>query len=301
MVSSLRIGTRGSKLALWQAHWLSSALVEKNPNLKIDLQVIKTEGDKRLDVTLDKIGGKGLFIKEIEESLFSKEIDIAVHSLKDMPAHIPTGLVLAAVPEREECADAFISRSGVSFEKLPAQSKIGTSSLRRRVQLQQKRPDLHYVDLRGNIDTRLQKLQKGEFEGIVLAKAGLKRLGLESQITQVLDLIPAVGQGALALECRQDDLEVLPLLKLLNDDTSFYCVQAEREFLKLTGGNCFVPLGCHVSEERGCYQIKAFIGEKDGSRLIVKETQTTHDQLISAIQHITQTILDEGGRGMLAL
>ncbi|MDJ0991552.1 MAG: hydroxymethylbilane synthase, partial [Desulfobacterales bacterium] len=208
MPATARIGTRGSKLALWQAEWVKSRLENLHSGLTVELTIIKTKGDKILDVPLAKVGGKGLFVKEIEEALLAGRIDLAVHSMKDMPAEIPTGLCIGAVPAREVPADALISREGQTLNALPHGARIGTSSLRRASQLRRVRPDIEIVALRGNLDTRLRKLDEGRMDAIVLAAAGVRRLGLEARISQKLSaevMLPAVGQGALCIETRDGD------------------------------------------------------------------------------------------------
>jgi hydroxymethylbilane synthase len=220
MKKSLRIGTRASKLALWQADWVKSALIEAYPQHHIELVTVTTKGDKILDVPLAKVGGKGLFVKEIEQALLDGRIDIAVHSMKDMPAKIPAGLCIGAIPAREDPADVLISNNGLHFSELKQGGVIGTSSLRRGAQIRHMRPDIMIVPLRGNVETRLKKLQTENLDAIVLAAAGVKRLNLEHRITEYLNsdiMLPAVGQGALSIEIRQNDSDVLPVIKALDD------------------------------------------------------------------------------------
>jgi len=214
MEKTIKIGTRGSRLALWQANWVKSAITSINPSLSVDLIIIKTKGDKILDVPLAKVGGKGLFVKEIEEALLDGRIDLAVHSMKDMPAEIPPGLCIGAVPERETPNDVLISKNGLLFSELISGSKVGTSSLRRSAQLLHARPDLVILPLRGNLDTRLKKLETENMDAIILAAAGVKRLNFESRITEYIDenvMLPAVGQGALCIEIRENDTEIEPM------------------------------------------------------------------------------------------
>ncbi len=255
------IGTRGSKLALWQAEWVKSELTRLYPDLNIELKKIKTTGDKILDVPLAKVGGKGLFVKEIEEALLRKQADIAVHSMKDVPTGFPKGLHLAAICKREDPRDAFITAVGrrrsvvssqktiKSFKDLPQGAIIGTSSLRRSCQLLNIRADLKIVQLRGNLDTRLRKLDEGQFDAIILAAAGVKRLGLADRITGILPpeiSLPAIGQGAIGIECRTDDDLINNILKPLNHEETAMCVRAERAFLKKLEGGCQVPIGAHA-------------------------------------------------------
>jgi len=249
------IGTRGSKLALWQAEWVKSELKRLYPDLKIELSKIKTTGDKILNVPLAKVGGKGLFVKEIEESLLSKEVDIAVHSMKDVPTDLPEGLNIGAICRREDPRDAFLSRISnfkfqiSNFKSLPQGAIIGTSSLRRSCQLHNIRPDLHIEGLRGNLDTRLRKLDEGQFDAIILAAAGIKRLGLTDRITEMLPTeisLPAIGQGAIGIECRVDDEFMNNLISLLDNKKTSICVRAERAFLKRLGGGCQVPIAAYA-------------------------------------------------------
>ena len=254
------IGTRGSKLALWQAEWVKSALLKLNPGLTIELNKIKTTGDKILDVPLAKVGGKGLFVKEIEEALLNGEADLAVHSMKDVPTDFPKGLHLAVICKREDPRDAFITavssqQSAVSknkikrFKDLPKGATIGTSSLRRACQLLSIRPDLKIAQLRGNLDTRLRKLDEGQFDAIILAAAGVKRLGWAERITEVIEpevSLPAIGQGAIGIECRVDDEFINKLIAPLNHSETSICVRAERACLKKLEGGCQVPIAAHA-------------------------------------------------------
>jgi hydroxymethylbilane synthase len=243
----LRIGTRGSRLALAQSEWIGQRVGEIYPNIKIELVRIKTKGDKILDSPLSEIGGKGLFVKEIEDALLGKEVDVAVHSVKDVPTELPDGLKLAVFPQREDPQDAFISIDYKTLNDLPEGSSVGTSSLRRSSQLLHMRPDLHIAPLRGNVDTRLRKLESGDFQAIILAAAGLKRLGLYSRINGVIPsdvLLPAIGQGALGLEIRRDD-KIWELLHFMNHKPTEVAVRAERAFLRELEGGCQVPVAAY--------------------------------------------------------
>mgnify|MGYP001583575981 FL=1 len=245
MPSELRIGTRGSQLALNQAHWVKEKLVEAHPDLNVMLIKIKTTGDKIQDAPLAKIGGKGLFVKEIEEALIHRRIDLAVHSIKDVPTEFPEGLHLSAITKRGDPRDVFISRDGTILKDLPQKAKIGTSSLRRQAQLLHFRKDLELLPLRGNLDTRLKKLKTMNLDGIVLALAGVKRLGLEERITEIIPTeisLPAIGQGALGIETRQGDQEVEGQIQFLNHKDSWIAISAERAFLKKLEGGCQVPI-----------------------------------------------------------
>lgn len=265
------IGTRGSLLAITQATWVKREL-EKNFNgLQVNLKKIKTSGDKILDVPLAKVGGKGLFVKEIEDALLRREINIAVHSMKDLPADIPGGLKIAAVTVREDPSDVLISREGKRLLDLPLGARIGTSSLRRVCQLLHFRPDFKILQLRGNLDTRLKKLDKGEVDAIILAAAGVKRMGWEARITEYIthDIsLPATGQGALGIETRADDVSVDSRVAKLNHPETHRCVMAERAFLGKLQGGCQVPIAALARIEGGMLVIDGLVGSLDGKRLI---------------------------------
>jgi hydroxymethylbilane synthase len=271
MDNPIKIGTRGSKLALWQANWVKSVLQKKFPSTPIELIIIKTQGDKILDVPLAKVGGKGLFVKEIEQALLTRRIDIAVHSMKDMPADIPQGLCIGAIPERENPADVFISSNGAGFSDLDAGSVIGTSSLRRGAQLRHARPDIVIRSIRGNLDTRLKKLESEDFDALVLAAAGVNRLNLEHKITEYLDLdfmLPAIGQGALCIETRTDDAIVGPLVASLDHASTRAVVAGERAFLNRLEGGCQVPIAGHGRINGNQFVLTALVAEIDGTRVI---------------------------------
>ena len=249
------VGSRKSELALTQTKWVIAQLSKHHPEVSFDLKHIVTKGDRILNVTLSKVGGKGLFVKEIEQALFDKEIDFAVHSLKDMPAVLPKGLTIACVPVRADHRDALISRNDIPFKELPKGAVVGTSSLRRQSQLLHARPDLHIESLRGNIDTRLRKLDEGQYDAIVLAAAGLERMGWsDEKVTEYLPvdlMLPAVGQGALAIECRSDDEALIQMLSLIHDEGTAKVVFAERAFLAELGGSCQVPIASHGVLKKG--------------------------------------------------
>ena len=253
--SRIVIGTRGSKLALYQAEFIRSELKRLYPDLEIEISKIKTTGDKILDVPLAKVGGKGLFVKEIEDTLLKNEVNIAVHSMKDVPTEFPDGLHLAVICKREDPRDAFVSKIRDlrfeirSFKALPSGAKVGTSSLRRSCQLLNIRPDLKILQLRGNLDTRIRKLDEGQFNAIILAAAGVKRLGLENRMTEILPVdisLPAIGQGAIGVECRINDEEINNLIAPLNHPETSLCVKAERAFLKRLEGGCQVPIAAYA-------------------------------------------------------
>jgi hydroxymethylbilane synthase len=239
------IVTRTSVLALWQANYVKARIEAQFPELSVELLGVKTLGDKRLDVSLQKIGGKGVFVKELENALYDKSAHIAVHSLKDMPVRLPEGLMIASVCTRENPCDAWVCPKGMTLAELPLNSRVGTSSLRRSTQLKRIRPDLIFEPLRGNIDSRLKKCMDGEWDAIVLAAAGLIRLGLQQHIQHIFDyqtVLPAVSQGALGIECRSDDHETQAILSFLNDDDTRACIDAERAMNLMLGGNCEVPV-----------------------------------------------------------
>ena len=274
MRKQIRIGTRGSALALWQAEWVKAELEKKYPAMAVTLTTIKTTGDKILDVPLSKVGGKGLFVKEIEEAMLAGEIDIAVHSMKDVPTHFPEGLHLSAITKREDARDAFFSRNNMTFNSLPKGAKIGTSSLRRQSQLMHARPDLEFHELRGNVDTRLKKLAEGQYDAIILAAAGVKRLGLADKVTEYLSTdisLPAIGQGALGIECRQDDQELNDCIAFFNDPDTRTCVMAERALLRKLEGGCQVPIACYGQMRNGRLLLSGLVGSLDGKR-IIRET-----------------------------
>ena len=265
----LRIGSRGSALALWQAGHVRDRLAELGHEAQIE--VITTTGDRIQDRRLELVGGKGAFLKEIEDALLAGQVDLAVHSLKDVPVELPPGLTLVAVLERADARDALLSRSGQGLDALPPLSRVGTSSLRRRAQLLARRRDLTVEDLRGNVDTRIRRLREGAFDAIVLALAGLQRLGREQEATEALDpavFIPAPGQGVVAVECRAADEPVAAALAPLHHLPTHRAVRAERTLLAALGGGCNVPLGAHAVADPAGLSLSAFVAEPDGGRLL---------------------------------
>jgi len=298
----VKIGTRGSKLALWQANWIKAALNEKFPQQDIELAIIKTKGDKILDVPLAKVGGKGLFVKEIEEALLNFQIDIAVHSMKDMPAEIPQGLCIGAVPEREVPADVLISKNHQPFSDLGSGSVIGTSSLRRSAQLRHARPDIKIRPLRGNLDTRLKKMETENLDAIVLAAAGVKRLNLEHRITEYLDsevMLPAVGQGALCIETRKDDPRIDSLVKALNHAATRAIVLGERAFLNRLGGSCQVPIAGHGIINQNTYTIVGLVADIDGSQVIKQSLSGPADKTETVGTALAEKLLSMGADNIL--
>ena len=274
-MKKLVIGTRGSKLALWQARWVESELRKLEPSIEIELNIIKTTGDKILDVALAQVGGKGLFVKEIEEALLERRADIAVHSMKDVPTELPCELHLGAICKRENPADAFVSGQAAikKLAELPNGSHIGTSSLRRTCQLLKSRPDLKISSLRGNLDTRLRKLDDGEYDAIILAVAGMKRLGFGDRITEAIPpdiMLPAIGQGAVGIECRREDPEINALVSRLGHNETSVAVRAERAFLLRLEGGCQVPIAAYArfSPDARRLIMDGLVGDPSGSKTI---------------------------------
>lgn len=271
MTDTVRIATRKSPLALWQAEYARDRLIAAHPGLKVELLKMSTQGDKILDSPLAKIGGKGLFVKELEDALLSDRADIAVHSMKDVPVDLPAGLHLPVICEREDPRDAFVSNRYAHFDALPQGARIGTSSLRRQCQLMARRPDLIVSSLRGNVNTRLAKLDAGDFDAIILAAAGLKRLGFEQRITAYLDTsvsLPAIGQGAVGIECRSDDPRINRLIAALDDRDTHTRVAAERAMNHRLEGGCQVPIAGHATLDGEALYLRGLVGAPDGSQVI---------------------------------
>lgn len=303
MERRLVVGTRGSKLALWQANHVAEAVRERCPDTEVILKHIVTTGDRVLDVPLAKIGGKGLFTKELENQLLSGEIDLAVHSLKDMPTELPAGLVLGAITERLDAGDALISPRYKTIDRLPDGARVGTSSLRRRAQLLHYRPDLDITELRGNLDTRLAKLVSAELDAILLAVAGLRRLGWDERITQVLPreiCLPAVGQGALAVETRADDARLLAALAFLHHEDTATAVTAERGYLNELEGGCQVPIGVYGRIEAGQLLLDAVILSADGKDSLRDRAAGDPGQAESLGRSLARRMYAAGGREILA-
>ncbi len=301
---TIRIATRKSPLALWQANFVRDELLKLYPSLHVELVPMTTSGDKFLKDKLQAIGGKGLFVKELEEALLDKRADLAVHSAKDMPAQFPEGLHLAAICKRDNPLDALVSTEFSSLKELPPNAIIGTGSLRRESQLLAYRSDLCIKPLRGNIHTRLAKLQAGEYQAIILAAAGLERMGLNHLITEQLPdkiMLPACGQGALAIECRIDDTEIQKLIARLNDPISSICVQTERLVNAQLGGNCHVPLAVFsVPTPSNELFLQAKILNHDGSQLIQNHQIGSFEQASTLAEKCSQALLNQGGANLLA-
>ena len=302
------IGTRASKLALWQAEWVKSELQRMNPGLRVELNKIKTTGDKILDVPLAKVGGKGLFVKEIEEALIGGEADLAVHSMKDVPTEFPAGLELAVICKREDPRDAFITSAKAhppvrGFQGLPPGASIGTSSLRRSCQLLSVRPDIRIMQLRGNLDTRLRKLDEGRFDAIILAVAGVKRLGWASKITEMLPpeiSLPAIGQGAIGIECRTDDDFIHKLIAPLNHEESAICVKAERALLKKLEGGCQVPIAAYARIIDGKLVMDSLVGSISGDRIIRDHAEGRTEDAVAIGTVLGESLLSKGADKILA-
>lgn len=302
-MKQLVIATRESSLALWQAEHVKARLQALYPDLDIQLLGMTTQGDRILDVTLNKIGGKGLFVKELETALAEGRADLAVHSLKDVPMHLPEGFALAAILQREDPRDALVSNHYASLEDLPAGAVVGTSSLRRESQLRARFPHLVVKPLRGNVQTRLRKLDEGEFDAIVLAAAGLKRLGLTDRIRLELSpeqSLPAVGQGALGIEIRADREDVLALLAPLNDAETAACVTAERAMSRALGGSCQVPLGGYAELQGGMLTLRAFVAEPDGSVVYAAQAQAPAAEAEQLGQQLAAQLSEQGAAAIIA-
>jgi hydroxymethylbilane synthase len=300
-----KVGTRRSMLALTQTNWVVDQLKALDPDATFELHEIVTKGDRILDVTLSKVGGKGLFVKEIEQSLLDKETDLAVHSLKDMPAELPEGLVIGAIPKRVDPRDVLLSKDGKTLDQLPQGALVGTSSLRRSAQLLAYRPDIQIESLRGNIDTRVRKLNEGNFDAIVLAAAGLERVNWNGSISQYLPVeisLPAVGQGALAIECRADDEEMLALLKRFDHAPTRLAVTAERSFLHKLQGGCQVPLGAYATVEEKDAQplitLTGLVAAPDGTQ-VFRHTASGTDP-IALGREVAEELLSRGAGEILA-
>ncbi|MGO4888599.1 hydroxymethylbilane synthase [Anaerobacillus sp. MEB173] len=296
------IGSRKSNLALTQTEWVIDQLKKLDDRFEFEIKKIVTKGDQILDVTLSKVGGKGLFVKEIEQAMMDREIDMAVHSMKDVPSVLPEGFTIGCVPKRVDPRDAFISNGHVKLADLPAGSIVGTSSLRRSAQILAKRPDLQVKWIRGNIDTRIRKLKEEDFDAIILAAAGLQRMGWSDDIvTEFLDAdfcLPAVGQGALGIECREEDTELRELLKKLNDEVTERTVAAERAFLYKIEGGCQVPIAAYATlTEDGLVSLTALVGSPDGKVLLSE--QMTGDDPIQLGESIAERLLSQGAKEIL--
>ncbi|MCB1868656.1 MAG: hydroxymethylbilane synthase [Gammaproteobacteria bacterium] len=299
---TIRIATRKSPLAMWQAEHVSSLLRKEHPGLQVELIGMSTQGDKILDTPLAKIGGKGLFVKELEQGMLSNRADIAVHSMKDVPVDLPEGLHLAVILEREDPRDAFVSNRYKSLDDLPKGAVLGTSSLRRQCQIAEQRPDLKIKSLRGNVNTRLSKLDEGRFDAIILASAGLKRLGFKKRITTLLEpeqSLPAIGQGAIGIECRTDDERVNSLVAPLHDLETALCVVAERAMNNRLMGGCQVPIAGYAVINHNRIYMRGLVGEPDGSRIIRSENSAPATQAEALGASLAEDLLGQGADQVL--
>jgi hydroxymethylbilane synthase len=302
IMGPIRIGTRGSPLALWQANYVADRLRPLAGGRGVELVEIQTAGDQVRDVPLAQIGGDGVFTKEIQRALRNGVVDVAVHSLKDLPTVPVEGLVLAAVPPRGASGDVLVSRRHARFEALPAGATVATSSLRRRAQVLWRRPDLKIVDIRGNVETRLRKLTEQNLDGLILARAGLERLGLASEITEVLDpawMLPAVGQGALGLECRADDQASLALVSQLNDPATYHAALAERALLRALGGGCQVPIGASAEQQGDWLRLRGAVLSPDGKQRIDGAQEGAAAQAEPLGTQLAEELLRRGARALL--
>ena len=296
------IGSRGSQLALWQANWVKSELERLHDNVDIDIRIIATSGDIIQDVPLAKIGGKGLFVKEIEEALLANEIDLAVHSMKDVPMELPTELGISVITKRENPLDVLISKNGEKLADLPQGATIGTSSLRRSSQLLKYRDDFKIHPLRGNVDTRLRKVEEGKYDAILLASAGLNRLGWANRITEEIShdiLLPAMGQGALGIETRLNDTMIYDFISTLNHEQTHYAVSAERSLVGRLDGGCQVPIGAYARIEKGLITLKGLVASLDGEVIYKLENDGPVDDAINIGQELGAQLLKMGANEIL--
>jgi hydroxymethylbilane synthase len=297
------IASRESALALWQARHVQSLLLARYPQLRVEILGMTTEGDRRLEVSLAQVGGKGLFVKELEDALEAGRADIAVHSVKDVPMVLPARFTLAAIGERGDPRDAFVSNRHAEISALPAGARVGTSSLRRECQLRARFTQLRIEPLRGNVPTRLRKLDEGQYDAVILAAAGLKRLGLEDRITRLLppaESLPAPGQGALGIECLDTRSDLIGLLAALDHRPTRQCVSAERAFSRALSGNCNVPLGAYAQLEGAQLRLRGFVGAPDGSRLVRGERSGPAAQPESLGQALAESLKEQGALDLLA-
>ncbi len=299
----IRIATRQSAMALWQAHWIEAQLAQHYPNETIEVIGMTTQGDETLDVSLTKVGGKGLFIKELEHALLNNKADIAVHCVKDLTVHLPADLSLTAICKRDDPRDALVSNQYASFSELPHGAIIGTSSLRRQCQLRALRPDLTMRLLRGNVNTRLKKLDNGDYDAILLAQAGLERLDFHERIKESLSIehfLPAVGQGALAIECRRNDQHIQEMMQVLHHQPTAVCIEAERAMNRRLNGSCQVPIGGYAELHEGVLHLKGMVGQPDGSVMLQAEQQGTPETAVAIGIQVAEALLAQGADKILA-
>jgi len=299
---ALRVGTRGSELALVQTRGIVASLQRTSPGMDIEIEVIHTKGDRVTDVPLSQVGDRGLFIKELENALMDGRIDFAVHSMKDLPSQLPTGLVVASVTERLDARDVLISREAHTLQELPRNATLATGSLRRRSQALASRPDLRVLELRGNITTRLRKFEESDWDSMILAGAGLARLGLAEHVATPIptdEMLPAVGQGALGLEARQDDVEVLACLQSLGNEQTWAAVEAERALLRRLEGGCQVPIGAHGRVVGDELELEAYVGTVDGRRHLRRKASGAKAEALRLGENLAQAMLRDGAKDIL--
>lgn len=302
MTGRIRIATRESKLAMWQAHYVKSALQAAHPQIDVEIIGMTTEGDRNKVSPLSQIGGKGVFVKELEVALLENQADIAVHSMKDVPSILPAGLSIEAICQREDPRDALVCNHYTSLADLPAGSKIGSSSLRRRLQLKHKRPDLDYIELRGNVGTRLERLDNGDFDAIILATAGLIRLGLSERITERIDplvSIPSAGQGAVGIECRSDDKDVIGLLKAVNHQQTFDEVVCERRVSSGLGATCNLPIAAFAVLSGENIRLSTYVSDNSGERTIKLNGESPRGDAIMMADRLTQELIGKGANELI--
>ncbi len=298
----LRIGSRGSRLAIWQSEFVKGLITREFPEIQIEISIIRTTGDKIGDLQLSEIGGKAIFVKEIEEALLSRQIDVAVHSLKDLPAILPLELKIGAVTERHDPRDALVSRLTHSFRELPKGARVGTGSIRRQAQLLHFRPDLQIIPIRGNVDTRVKKVRNDGVDGVVLALAGLERLGLQDEVTDIFSfetMVPAPGQGIIAVECRESDEETVRMLIQINHEASSIAAFAERSFLEKLGGSCHVPAGCYAEVKEDSINIIGLVASPDGKKYIREDIIGSLGLSTALGRELADRIIQKGGEGIL--
>ncbi len=297
----IRIGTRASALALWQTQWVADQLTSRYPDIQLEIKEISTTGDRVRNRPIFEASTVGVFVKELEAALFDGEIDIAVHSLKDLPSKIIPGLVIAAVPKREDPRDVLVSRHGVTLEKLPPGAKVGTSSRRRMAQVLVMRPDLEIIDIRGNVDTRLNKAMSEPYDAIVLAMAGIKRLDREESITQILPIevmLPAAGQGALATETREEDEDTRALVFALEHRATRLAIEAERKFLEILGGGCHAPVGAFAEIKDNALWLRCFVANVHGTKVINGSAKGALSEAKDIGRNLAIEVLDKGARNL---
>ena len=301
-MNTVVIGTRGSPLALWQANWVKERIETKNPGVSVTLKKIHTRGDKILDSPLALIGGKGLFVKELENELIKSGVDIAVHSMKDVPAILPPELEISVICKREDPRDALVARKATSFDSLPQSAKVGTSSLRRKAQMLHRRPDIEVVSLRGNVGTRIKKLDEQNLDAIILALAGLKRMGCENIVTERMDpsvCLPAVAQGAMGIETRKNDEKIMEIIGFLNDHNTRLAVETERAFLTRLEGGCQAPIAAYATIEAGKVTLDGLVAELDGSVIYREKMTAPVNQRISLGVEVAEKILERAPENLV--